>query len=230
MGQGVCPQRHRSVGSRTQRGAAREPEAEGGTQSSSGRARHPKKGGRVLREKPGVKYAFILQHQNRYGVQPLCCLLGVARSGYYAWVKRPPSQRARDDDRLLGLIRESHEASGRTYGAPRILCDLREVGECVGKNRIARLMRHHKIRAQRGYKPPGVRYSKPAVAAPNRLEQQFAIDRPDHVWATDITYIRTYEGWLYLAVVMDLYSRRIIGWSMKATLAKEIVLDALLNC
>lgn len=147
---------------------------------------------------------------------------------YYAWVKRPPSQRARDDDRLLGLIRESHEASGRTYGAPRILCDLREVGECVGKNRIAKLMRRHKILAQRGYKPPGVRYTKPAVAAPNRLEQQFAIDRPDHVWATDITYIRTYEGWLYLAVVMDLYSHRIIGWSMKATLAKEIVLDALL--
>ena len=177
-----------------------------------------------------MKYAFILQHQNRYGVQPLCCLLGVARSGYYAWVKRPPSQRARDDDRLLGLIRESHEASGRTYGAPCILCDLREVGECVGKNRIAKLMRRHKILAQRGYKPPGVHYTKPAVAAPNRLEQQFAIDRPDHVGATDITYIRTYEGWLYLAVVMDLYSHRIIGWSMKATLAKEkeIVLDTLL--
>ena len=175
-----------------------------------------------------MRYAFILQHQDRYRVQPLCRLLGVARSGYYAWVTRPVSQRARDDARLLGLIRESYEASGRTYGAPRILCDLREVGECVGKNRIAKLMRRHKIRAQRGYKLPGVRYTKPAVAAPNRLEQQFAIDRPDRAWATDITYIRTYEGWLYLAVVMDLYSRRIIGWSMKATLAKEIVLDALL--
>lgn len=175
-----------------------------------------------------MKYAFILQHQDRYGVQPLCRLLGVARSGYYAWVTRPVSQRARDDARLLGLIRESYEASGRTYGAPRILCDLREVGECVGKNRIARLMKRHKIRAQRGYKQPGVRYTKPAVAAPNRLQQQFTIDRPDRAWGTDITYIRTYEGWLYLAVVMDLYSRRIIGWSMKATMAKEIVLDALL--
>ena len=153
---------------------------------------------------------------------------GIARSGYYAWVTRSPSQRSRDDARLLGLIRESYEASGRTYGAPRILCDLREVGECVGKNRIAKLMRRHKIRAQRGYKSPRVRYAKPAVAAPNRLEQQFAIHQPDRAWATDITYIRTYEGWLYLAVVMDLYSRRIIGWSMKATLAKEIVLDALL--
>ncbi len=98
----------------------------------------------------------------------------------------------------------------------------------MGKNRIAKLTKRHKIRAQRGYKQPGVRYSKPPVAAPNRLQQQFTIDLPDRAWATDITYIRTYEGWLYLTVVMDLYSRRIIGWSMKATLAKEIVLDALL--
>jgi putative transposase len=128
----------------------------------------------------------------------------------------------------LGLIRESHEASGHIYGAPRILCDLREVGECVGKNRIAKIMKRHKIRAQRGYKQPGVRYTKPAVTAPNRLQRQFSRDRPDQAWVTDITYIRTYEGWLYLAVVMDLYSRKIIGWSMKATLAKEIVLDALL--
>ena len=175
-----------------------------------------------------MRYAFILQHQDRYAVQPLCHLLEVSRSGYDAWVTRPVSQRARDDARLLGLIRESYEGSGRTDGAPRMLCDLREVGECVGKNRIAKLMRRHKIRAQRGYKQPGVRYTKPAVVAPNRLEQPFAIDQPDRAWATDITYIRTYEGWLYLAVVMDLYSRRIVGWSMKATLAKEIVLDALL--
>ncbi|MDT3778656.1 IS3 family transposase [Nitrospira sp. MA-1] len=187
-----------------------------------------KKNGRVLCEKPGVRYAFILQHQDRYAVQPMCRLLDISRSGYDAWVERPPSQQAQGDDRLLGLIRESHEASGRTYGAPRILCDLREVGERVGKNRIAKIMKRHKIRAQRGYKQPGIRYTKPAVTAPTRLQQQFAIDRPDCAWATDITSIRTYEGWLYLAVVMDLYSRRIIGWSMKSTLAKEIVLDAFL--
>ena len=175
-----------------------------------------------------MRYAFIFEHQDWYAVQSMCRLLGVARSGYYAWVTRPPSQRAKDDRRLLGLIRESYEASGRTYGSPRILCDLREVGEHVGKNRIAKLMQRHKIRAQRGYKQPGVRYTKPAVAAPNRLQRQFTKDQPDHAWVTDVTYIRTYEGWLYLAVVMDLYSRRIIGWSMKPTLAKEIVLDALL--
>ena len=161
-------------------------------------------------------------------MQPMCRMLGVSRSGYYAWLERPPSQRSVDDSRLLGLIRESHEASGRTYGAPRILCDLREVGERVGKNRVAKIMRCNKIRAQRGYKKPGYHYTKPAVAAPNRLQQQFTIDKPDRAWVTDITYIRTYEGWLYLAVVMDLYSRMVIGWSMKSTLAKEIVLDALL--
>ena len=144
-------------------------------------------------------------------MQPMCRVLGVSRSGYYAWVARPPSQRSQDDDRLLGLIRESHEASGRTDGSPRILCDLREVGERVGKNRIAKRMKRHKIRAQRGYKQPGVRYTKPAVAAPNRLRQPFGMDRPDRAWVTDITYIRTDEGWLYLAVVRDLSSRRIIG-------------------
>ena len=175
-----------------------------------------------------MKYAFILQHQDRYPVKPMCRLLGVSRSGYYAWLERPPSQRSVDDNRLLGLIRESHEASGRIYGAPRILCDLREVGERVGKNRVAKIMQRNKIRAQRGYKKPGYRYTKPAVAAPNRLQQQFTIDHPDSAWVTDITYIRTYQGWLYLAVVMDLYSRMVIGWSMKSTLAKEIVLDALL--
>ena len=119
-------------------------------------------------------------------------------------------------------------ASRRTDVSPRILCDLREKGERVGKNRIAKLMKRHKISAQRGYKQPGVRYNKPAVAAPNRWRQQFGMDRPNRAWVTDITYIRTDEGWLYLAVVRDLSSRRIIGWSMKSTLAKEIVLDALL--
>lgn len=175
-----------------------------------------------------MRYAFILGMREQYSIKCLCRVMNVSRSGYYAWLIRPPSQRAIDDMRLLKLIEQSHEASGRIYGAPRILCDLREVGERCGKNRVARIMRKHKIRAQRGYKKPGYKYTKPAVAAPNRLEQQFTIEKPDTVWATDITYIRTYEGWLYLAVVMDLFSRKIVGWSMKSTLAKEIVLDALL--
>jgi putative transposase len=158
----------------------------------------------------------------------MCCVLGVSHSGYYAWLVRPPSNRSIEDRRLLQLIRDSHEASGKIYGSPRIWFDLLELGERVGRNRVAKIMRVNKIRAQRGYKYPGHGYHKPAVAAPNRLQQQFTIDNPDTTWVTDITYIRTYEGWLYLAVVMDLYSRKIIGWSMKSTLAKEIALDALL--
>lgn len=175
-----------------------------------------------------MRYAFILGQSKHHSVKQLCHVMSVSRSGYYAWLVRPPSQRAMEDARLLTLIRESHEASGHTYGSPRILCDLREVGEHCGKNRVAKIMKRNNIRAQRGYKKPGYKYTKPAVAAPNRLEQQFTVDQPDAAWVTDITYIRTYEGWLYLAVVMDLFSRKIIGWSMKSTLAKEIVLDALL--
>jgi len=121
----------------------------------------------------------------------------MSRSGYYAWLIRPPSQHAMDDARLLKLIKESYEASGRIYGSPRILCDLRGVGERCGKNRVAKLMNRHKIHAQRGYKKPGHKYYKPAIAAPNRLEQQFTANKPDKVWVTDITYIRTYQGWLF---------------------------------
>lgn len=133
-----------------------------------------------------------------------------------------------EDRRFLILIKQSYTASGRTYGSRRVWCDLREVGEKIGCNRVARIMKVNKIKAERGYKKPGYKYYKPAVAAPNILQQQFTFDSPDQAWVTDITYIRTYEGWLYLAVVMDLHSRKIIGWSMKPTLATEIVLDALL--
>ena len=129
---------------------------------------------------------------------------------------------------MLELIRESHEASQRIYGSPRVFCDLRELGETCGVHRVARIMQENNIMAQRSYKTFRYRYHKPAKAAPNRLAQQFEMTRPDIAWVTDITYIRTYQGWLYLAVVLDLFSRKVIGWSMKSTLAKEIVLDAIL--
>ncbi len=158
----------------------------------------------------------------------MCRALGISHSGYYDWLNRPPSRRSLENQRLLELIHDSHQASNQIYGAPRIWIDLREIGEKVSLNRVARIMQANKIKAVRGYKRPGYKYHKPLVAVPNRLQQQFTIDQPDRAWVTDITYIRTYEGWLYLAVVMDLYSRKIIGWSMKATLAKEIVLDAIL--
>jgi putative transposase len=158
----------------------------------------------------------------------LCQVLGVARSGFYQWIHEPLSPRAIENERLLELIRASYVASGRIYGSPRIFLDLREAGEFIGHNRVARIMRSNGIRALRGYKAPRYFTGVPSVTSPNLLKRQFTFERPDAAWVTDITYIRTWEGWLYLAVVMDLYSRMIIGWSMQPTLERDLVLDALL--
>lgn len=119
-------------------------------------------------------------------------------------------------------------ASSRVYGSPRVFMDLRELGEVCGIHRVASIMREYKLKAQRGYKAPRAKYTPPAEACPNYLQRKFTTSQPDIAWVTDITYIRTYQGWLYLAVVLDLFSRKVVGWSMKATLAKEIVLDALI--
>jgi len=161
-------------------------------------------------------------------VRTLCRLLGVSRTGFYSWLQSPLSEREQEDRRLLQLIRDSYEASGRVYGSPRIHLDLREMGEMVNKKRVARIMRENGIRALYGYKSPRVIQGRPSIVSVNRLERQFTVERPDRAWVTDITYVRTWQGWLYLAVVIDLYSRKVIGWSMQPTLAKEIVVDALL--
>lgn len=158
----------------------------------------------------------------------MCRVLGVSRAGFYQWLDKPLSDRAIEDQRLLGLIRASYAASHGVYGAPRVFLDLREVGETCGKHRVARIMRANKIKAIRGYKAPRHIAGRASIISPNRLNRAFSVDRPDHVWVTDITYIRTWQGWLYLAVVMDLNARKIVGWSMKPTLARELVLDALL--
>jgi putative transposase len=159
----------------------------------------------------------------------MCRLLGVSHSGFYAWLLQPLSDRAIDDIRLLELIRASYAASSGVYGSPRVFLDLREAGETCGRNQIARIMRTNKIKALRGYKAPRVIHGRPSIITPNKLNRAFTVDHPDHAWVTDITYIRTWQGWLYLAVVVDLYSRKVVGWSMKPTLAREIVLDALMT-
>jgi putative transposase len=158
----------------------------------------------------------------------MCRVLQVARAGFYAWLHKPLSDRAIEDRRLLTLIQASYMASGKIYGSPRIYGDLREVGEGCGRHRVARIMREENIRAIRGYRAPGYVRGRPSLVAPNRLQRQFTVEEPNRAWVTDITYIRTWEGWLYLAVVVDLYSRKVVGWSMKPTLAKELVLDTLL--
>jgi len=158
-----------------------------------------------------------------------CRVLRVSRGGFYQWLHTPLSDRAIEDQRLLGGIKESYVASSGVYGARRVFGDLREAGETCGKHRVAKIMRAHKIKAIRGYKTPRHIVGRPSIIAPNRLERQFTVDAPDKAWVTDIAYVRTWQGWLYLAVVIDLYSRKVVGWSMKPALARELALDALLT-
>ena len=158
----------------------------------------------------------------------MCRVLRVHRSGFYAWLKEPLSDRAQEDKRLLPIIRSSFADSGMVYGSPRVHGDLREMGEVCGEKRVARIMKQNGIRALVGYKKPRYRHGKPSCVAPNLLEQNFTADKPDKVWVTDITYIRTHEGWLYLCVVLDLFNKKVVGWSMKSKLTRDLVLDALL--
>jgi putative transposase len=174
-------------------------------------------------------YQFIEAHRREYPVQTMCRVLEVAPSGYYEWLQNPISNRARENARLLRLIRASFVASRGIYGAPRVFLDLREAGETCSKHRVERLMRENGLRALHGYRTRRVSVSKPAVVIPNVLQRQFTATRPNKAWVTDITYIRTWQGWLYLAVVMDLYSRKIVGWSTSATLHREVVLDAVMT-
>jgi putative transposase len=173
-------------------------------------------------------YEFIKNHRHQYDVRLMCRVLEVTHSGYYAWLKEPRSQREIENARLLKLIRASFHASNGIYGSPRVFLDLREAGETCSKHRVARLMRVNKLRPVRGYSRKPKFGAKPSELAPNVLQRQFDVSRPNKAWVTDITYIRTWEGWLYLAVVMDLFSRRIVGWAVGPNIRKELVLDAVL--
>ena len=183
----------------------------------------PPRAGKVRR-----LHDFIKSHQDQYAVKTMCRLLEVTRSGHYAWLKVPISNRAQEDARLLRLIRASFVASHGIYGAPRIFLDLREVGETCSKHRIARLMRINGIRAIHGYGTRRHSATKPSALIPNFLQRNFTVSKPNTAWVTDITYIRTWQGWLYLAVVMDLFSRKIVGWSTRPTIARELALDAVM--
>ena len=158
----------------------------------------------------------------------MCRVLGVTRSGFYAWLRQPLSDRSLEDARLVVRIRRFHRDAEGVYGSPRIYGDLREAGETCGLNRVARLMREHGIRAIRGYKAPRHRSGAPDTVVPNRLQRAFTSERPDRVWVTDITYIRTWEGWLYLAAVLDLFHRKVVGWSMQARMTRHLAIAALL--
>lgn len=175
-----------------------------------------------------MRYQFIREHAAQFPINRLCAALQVTRSGYYAWLTRPVSARAQEDTRLLEKMTAIHHKSRQTYGHRRIHADLRQDGETCGTGRVARLMRQHKlvVRLHRKHRTT-TDSAHQAPVAPNLLDRQFAVTAPDQVWVSDITYIPTWEGWLYLATVMDLGTRQIVGWSMGTTLDRSLAINAL---
>ena len=175
-----------------------------------------------------MRFAFIRAEKADYPVAMMCRILKVSRAGYYEWLGREPSARAREDQVLKVKIAALHKRSGGTYGSPRIQQDLGEEGHRVSRKRVARLMRGQGLagcRARRYKATTDSEHADPVAA--NLVDRDFAPQGPDQVWAGDITYIRTWEGWLYLAVIIDLWSRRVVGWSMADHLRTELVLSAL---
>jgi len=159
----------------------------------------------------------------------MCRVLGVSASGFYDWFERPQSKREQANTQLIVRIRGSFAASDGTYGSPRILRDLQAAGETCSVNRVARLMQAAGIKArQKRRRVPGQLVSAVHSVAPNLLERQFQASGPNQKWAADFTYVWTAEGWLFVAVVLDLYSRRVVGWSMQPTMTAQLVMDALL--
>jgi putative transposase len=178
-----------------------------------------------------VKYTCIARHRGEYPVRLMCRVLQVSRTGYYAWCRRPPSARSRANLALLTAIRVVHRQSRARYGSPRITRELQAQGHRCSEPRVARLMRQAGVQAKRRRRcrlTTDSRHREPI--APNRVQRQFAvaaIPALDRIWASDITYVPTQEGWLYLAVVLDLASRRVIGWAMRHTLERGLTLEAL---
>ena len=176
-----------------------------------------------------MKYAFVAEHRPRFPVRTICRCLRIHPSGFYAWLKNPLSKRAREDASQTELIRRAWKDSGKVYGYRKLQDDLLDQGETCCPNRVARLAKLAGIKAEIGYKRrPGSHCGKPSLVVDNTLVRQFDVDVPDKVWVTDITYIRTLEGFAYLAVVIDLYSRRVVGWSMQSRQTTDLVLQALL--
>ena len=176
-----------------------------------------------------MKYRFIRKHRQEFSVSRMCRVLNVSRSGFFAWLKRGESRRQREDAKLLRKIREVFLVSDRTYGSPRVWAALWAKGWRISRKRVARLMRLAGIYAIRkqGYRRRK-KSSASALAAPNILQQDFSATGINQKWLADIVYIATKEGWLHLAVVMDAFSRRIVGWSMKRRADSQLAQNALL--
>ncbi|RVT80622.1 IS3 family transposase, partial [Rhodobacteraceae bacterium CCMM004] len=188
-----------------------------------------KKAGAHLRSGHPMTFGFVDEHRHLWPVRTICAVLGISASGYYAWRGRSESRRSVENRALLDNIRCAHAESGGCYGAPRIHAVLRAAGRRVGRHRVARLMRLDGLRGlaaiPRRVRTTDSRHDYPI--APNRLRRAFMASAPNQVWLADLTYIRTGEGWLFLAALIDMHTRKVVGWSMRETLHAEIVLEAL---
>jgi putative transposase len=177
-----------------------------------------------------MRFEFIAKHRGAWRTRDLCEALGVSRGGFYEWLRRAPSRRGRENLQLLTQIRTSFEQSDRTYGSPRVWRDLRAWGHRCGRHRVARLMRSAGLQARRRRRrlPLDLGERASSAVAPNLLERQFEATAPNQRWVADFTYIWTHEGWLYFAVVLDLFSRLVVGWSMSSRMTAQLVIDALI--
>ncbi len=175
-----------------------------------------------------MKFAFIEQQRDQHAVRLMCKVLEVSHSGYYAWRTRPVSQREMANQKLMQQIETVFDASHRTYGSPRVYQALKSEGIACSENRVARLMRLRGIRAKQSKRFRCTTRRHPSrPVAPNHLQRDFSATAPNEKWVTDITYIKTAEGWLYLAVVLDLFARLVVGWSMSGRITGELTLSAL---
>jgi putative transposase len=175
-----------------------------------------------------VKFEFIQAQKAHFPIEFMCEQLGVSRSGFYAWTRRPKSVRQQQDEQLAQEVEQVHRASRGRYGSPRVHAEMKARGRKVGRKRVARLMRQQKLAASRRRRFVRTTDSCHGLpVAPNVLERDFSPDQPNSTWATDITYVWTGEGWLYLAVVLDLFCRRVVGWAMGEHIDTKLVLAAL---
>lgn len=175
-----------------------------------------------------MRFAFIEAHRDQFSIRLMCQVLKVSPSGYYAWRNRPPSQRAQEDARLWPLIEKAHDESHGIYGYRRVYQALLALAIKASRRRVAGLMRQHGCRGRqfRRYVVT-TRPGKRLPEVPDLVDRHFRTDRPNAVWVSDITYVRTAQGWLYLAVVLDLFARRVVGWSMLPTLTQALTIQAL---
>lgn len=175
-----------------------------------------------------MRFEFMRQHQEKFCIEKMAELLEVSRSGYYTFLKRGQSKREKENERLTVKIKETHKMSRETYGSPRVYAELQNQGERCSRKRVAKLMRKENIRAKmKKFKKKTTTHNKNAKISPNHLNQNFLTKSPNTVWVSDITYVFTQEGWLYLAIVMDIFSRKIVGMSMGDRLQTELVTRAL---